>query len=104
MAREDWRRFTIPAGSGYRTPGTVHVEGDASSASYFVALGAIAATGRPLRIEGVGHDSIQGDNGNDSVDGGSGNDTIRGNNGNDTISGGSGNDSIVGEDGEPKPP
>jgi 3-phosphoshikimate 1-carboxyvinyltransferase len=39
----------------------VDVEGDASSSSYFVALGAIGASTRPLRIEGVGHDSIQGD-------------------------------------------
>jgi 3-phosphoshikimate 1-carboxyvinyltransferase len=61
VEREGWQRFTIPAGSVYRSPGTIHVEGDASSASYFIALGAIAATGAPLRIEGVGHDSIQGD-------------------------------------------
>lgn len=61
VAREGWQRFTIPAGSAYRSPGAVHVEGDASSASYFVALGAIAATQGPIRIEGVGHDSIQGD-------------------------------------------
>jgi len=61
VQREGWQRFTIPAGSRYRSPGTAHVEGDASSASYFVALGAIAATEAPLRIEGVGHDSIQGD-------------------------------------------
>ena len=52
-----------PDGSGgYRSPGEIHVEGDASSASYFIALGAIAAhDGRRLRIEGVGSDSIQGD-------------------------------------------
>ena len=37
----------------------VYVEGDASSASYFLALGAIG--GGPVRVEGVGHDSIQGD-------------------------------------------
>ena len=56
------QRFTIAQGSPYRTPGTVHVEGDASSASYFIAMGAIAAHGgAPLRIEGVGSDSIQGD-------------------------------------------
>ncbi len=61
VAREGWQRFTIPERSAYRSPGQVHVEGDASSASYFVALGAIAATGAPVRIEGVGHDSIQGD-------------------------------------------
>jgi 3-phosphoshikimate 1-carboxyvinyltransferase len=61
VEREGWARFTIPAGSAYRTPGQVHVEGDASSASYFVALGALAATEAPLRIEGVGAASIQGD-------------------------------------------
>ena len=61
VAREGWQRFTIPAGSAYRSPGTVHVEADASSASYFIALGAIAGTTTPVRIEGVGADSIQGD-------------------------------------------
>ncbi|MEY4753413.1 MAG: hypothetical protein RJA44_1088 [Pseudomonadota bacterium] len=61
VQREGWQRFTIPAGSRYRTPGRLHVEGDASSASYFIALGAIAATEAPVRIEGVGLDSIQGD-------------------------------------------
>ncbi|MDT7836834.1 bifunctional 3-phosphoshikimate 1-carboxyvinyltransferase/cytidylate kinase [Aquabacterium sp. OR-4] len=61
VQREGWQRFTIPAGSRYRTPGEIHVEADASSASYFVALGAIAATDQPLVIEGVGLDSIQGD-------------------------------------------
>ena len=58
---DGWQRFTIPAGSCYRSPGTVFVEGDASSASYFVALGAIAAVNAPLRIEGVGSASLQGD-------------------------------------------
>ncbi len=65
VAREGWQRFTIvgQAGAGgYRSPGAIHVEADASSASYFIALGAIAASdGRKLRIEGVGSDSIQGD-------------------------------------------
>ena len=61
VQRDGWQRFTIPQGSAYRSPGDIHVEGDASSASYFVALGAIAATGAPVRIEGVGLDSIQGD-------------------------------------------
>jgi len=60
VQRDGWQRFTIPAGSAYRTPGELHVEGDASSASYFIGLGAIAATS-PVRIEGVGADSIQGD-------------------------------------------
>jgi 3-phosphoshikimate 1-carboxyvinyltransferase len=61
VAREGWQRFTIPAGSRYRSPGEIHVEADASSASYFVALGAIAADRQPIRIEGVGESSIQGD-------------------------------------------
>jgi 3-phosphoshikimate 1-carboxyvinyltransferase len=61
VEREGWQRFTIPRGSRYRTPGRLFVEGDASSASYFVALGALAAVDRPVRIEGVGSDSIQGD-------------------------------------------
>jgi 3-phosphoshikimate 1-carboxyvinyltransferase len=62
VQRDGWQRFVIPQGSAYRSPGSIHVEGDASSASYFVALGAIAAfDGRALRIEGVGDDSIQGD-------------------------------------------
>jgi 3-phosphoshikimate 1-carboxyvinyltransferase len=61
VAREGWSRFTIARGSRYRSPGAIHVEGDASSASYFVALGAIAAVDAPVRIEGVGSDSIQGD-------------------------------------------
>ena len=61
VRREGWQRFTIPAGCAYRSPGRIHVEGDASSASYFVALGAIAAASEPVRIEGVGTDSIQGD-------------------------------------------
>jgi len=62
VQREGWQRFTIPQGSRYRSPGRIHVEGDASSASYFIALGAIAACdGRSIRIEGVGDDSIQGD-------------------------------------------
>ncbi len=59
VRREGWRRFTVPAGSAYRSPGRVQVEGDASSASYFLALGAIG--GGPLRVEGIGPDSIQGD-------------------------------------------
>jgi 3-phosphoshikimate 1-carboxyvinyltransferase len=61
VQREGWQRFVVPATSRYRSPGDMHVEGDASSASYFIALGAIGASRRPLRIDGVGHDSIQGD-------------------------------------------
>ncbi|HZP87132.1 MAG TPA: bifunctional 3-phosphoshikimate 1-carboxyvinyltransferase/cytidylate kinase [Burkholderiales bacterium] len=57
--REGWSRFTLPAGARYRSPGQLFVEGDASSASYFLAAGAIG--GGPVRVEGVGTDSIQGD-------------------------------------------
>ncbi len=59
VTREGWSSFTIPAGQTYRSPGVIHVEGDASSASYFLAAGAIA--GGPVRVEGVGRGSIQGD-------------------------------------------
>ncbi|WP_036232637.1 bifunctional 3-phosphoshikimate 1-carboxyvinyltransferase/cytidylate kinase, partial [Methylibium sp. T29-B] len=61
VQREGWQRFVIPQGSAYRSPGEIAVEGDASSASYFIAAGAIAAADTPLRIEGVGSASIQGD-------------------------------------------
>jgi 3-phosphoshikimate 1-carboxyvinyltransferase len=60
VQRDGWQRFTIPAGSRYRSPGDVFVEGDASSASYFIGLGAIASdTG--VTVQGVGLASIQGD-------------------------------------------
>ncbi len=64
VRREGWQRFTIPAGSRYASPGRIHVEGDASSASYFIALGAIApatAGTDGITIDGVGRSSIQGD-------------------------------------------
>ncbi|MFM7658453.1 MAG: 3-phosphoshikimate 1-carboxyvinyltransferase [Burkholderiaceae bacterium] len=59
IERDAWAVFTIPAGQMYQSPGVIHVEGDASSASYFLAAGAIA--GGPVRVEGVGRSSIQGD-------------------------------------------
>ena len=64
VARQGWERFTIPAGSRYQSPGSIHVEADASSASYFIALGALAASPEGqngIKIQGVGLDSIQGD-------------------------------------------
>jgi len=51
--------FVVPAGARYRSPGTIHVEGDASSASYFLAAGVLG--GGPVRVTGVGRDAIQGD-------------------------------------------
>ncbi|MCX7896642.1 MAG: bifunctional 3-phosphoshikimate 1-carboxyvinyltransferase/cytidylate kinase [Rhodocyclaceae bacterium] len=59
VERDDWRRFLLPAGQRYRSPGLIHVEGDASSASYFLAAGALG--GGPVRVVGVGSHSIQGD-------------------------------------------
>jgi 3-phosphoshikimate 1-carboxyvinyltransferase len=59
VEREAWQRFTIAEGQSYRSPGILHVEGDASSASYFLAAGAIG--GGPVRVEGIGKGSIQGD-------------------------------------------
>ena len=59
---ESFQRFVIPAGSRYMSPQKYAVEGDASSASYFIAAGAIAASAQaPVIIEGVGAGSIQGD-------------------------------------------
>ena len=60
VKRDEWKRFTIPGGSRYQSPGKIHVEADASSASYFVALGALGSTDG-VRINGVGLQSIQGD-------------------------------------------
>jgi 3-phosphoshikimate 1-carboxyvinyltransferase len=59
VKREGWKAFEIPAGEGYVSPGVVDVEGDASSASYFLAAGALG--GGPVRVEGVGRSSSQGD-------------------------------------------
>jgi 3-phosphoshikimate 1-carboxyvinyltransferase len=63
VARDGWSSFTVPARAGYASPGEIHVEGDASSASYFLAAGAISGLrgGGPVRVEGVGRASIQGD-------------------------------------------
>lgn len=55
----DWQQFTIPAQQSYRSPGHITVEGDASSASYFLAAGAIGHG--PVRVQGVGRGSAQGD-------------------------------------------
>ncbi len=59
VQREGYRRFVIPAGSRYRSPGAYAVESDASSASYFLAAGLLG--GGPVRVEGVGEASLQGD-------------------------------------------
>ena len=75
IKNDSWQRFTIAAGSRYQSPREIHVEADASSASYFIALGAIAAgksskpapngstitVDRSIKVLGVGAQSIQGD-------------------------------------------
>ncbi|HEY9573404.1 MAG TPA: 3-phosphoshikimate 1-carboxyvinyltransferase [Pusillimonas sp.] len=59
VRQEGWQRFVIPAESRYTSPGRIAIEGDASTASYFMALGAIG--GGPIHILGAGSDSMQGD-------------------------------------------
>lgn len=59
VEREECRCFALRAGQRYCSPGEIFVEGDASSASYFLAAGAIGAG--PVRVEGIGHGSFQGD-------------------------------------------
>ena len=58
VVRDNWKTFTIPPNSEYRSPTIINVEGDASSASYFLAAGAI---GGFVNVIGIGKDSIQGD-------------------------------------------
>ena len=58
VSADDWQHPVVMADS-YKSPGVIYVEGDASSASYFLAAGAIG--GGPVRVEGVGEASVQGD-------------------------------------------
>ena len=58
VQRVGWRFFDLEK-QNYVSPGKILVEGDASSASYFLAAGALG--GGPVRVEGVGRGSIQGD-------------------------------------------
>ena len=58
VERNSWQSFIIPANSHYISPKEIFVEGDASSASYFLAAGAIAGN---VSVAGLGKDSIQGD-------------------------------------------
>jgi 3-phosphoshikimate 1-carboxyvinyltransferase len=59
VTHENYEIFRISKGQHYRSPGTFLVEGDASSASYFLAAAAIK--GGEVRVSGVGKDSLQGD-------------------------------------------
>ena len=58
VERNGWQSFTIPADSSYTSPAEIFVEGDASSASYFLAAGTIAGN---VTVQGLGKFSIQGD-------------------------------------------
>ena len=58
VQRDGWGKFTIATNSYYTSPNEIFVEGDASSASYFLAAGAI---GGKVTVIGVGQNSIQGD-------------------------------------------
>ncbi len=58
IRHEDYQRFYIPDDATFKTPGEFYVESDASSASYYLALGMF---GGPLTVKGVGTHSIQGD-------------------------------------------
>lgn len=59
VENRDYQSFHIQAGQTYQSPGQIMVEGDASSASYFLAAAAIA--GGPVRVYGAGSQSVQGD-------------------------------------------
>ncbi|MCE2055115.1 3-phosphoshikimate 1-carboxyvinyltransferase, chloroplastic [Datura stramonium] len=54
-----WDRFFVRGGQKYKSPGKAYVEGDASSASYFLAGAAV--TGGTITVEGCGTNSLQGD-------------------------------------------
>ncbi len=59
VVKQDEQDFFVFGGCRYKSPGEIFVEGDASSASYFLAAGAIG--GGPVRVTGVGKNSVQGD-------------------------------------------
>jgi len=63
VSRDQWREFVIADDAVYKSPREIHVEGDASSASYFLAAAAIAGGSAcaGVRVKGVGKTSIQGD-------------------------------------------
>lgn len=58
VKRDGWQSFTVPANANYIAPKQIFVEGDASSASYFLAAGGLAGD---ITVEGLGEQSIQGD-------------------------------------------
>ena len=59
VEHDNYQQFVIRSGQQYRSPGQFLVEGDASSASYFLAAAAIK--GGEIKVTGIGKNSIQGD-------------------------------------------
>ncbi|MDO5058413.1 MAG: 3-phosphoshikimate 1-carboxyvinyltransferase [Neisseria sp.] len=59
VVNDGYRLFTLPAAARYHAPEVLHVEGDASSASYFLAAGLLS--GKAVRVTGLGKNAIQGD-------------------------------------------
>ncbi|HEK0624298.1 TPA: 3-phosphoshikimate 1-carboxyvinyltransferase [Proteus mirabilis] len=59
IENQNYQRFIIKGGQQYQSPGKYLVEGDASSASYFLAAAAIK--GGAVRVTGIGKNSLQGD-------------------------------------------
>ena len=59
VEHDNYEIFRVKSGQIYQSPGTFMVEGDASSASYFLAAAAIK--GGSVKVTGVGRESIQGD-------------------------------------------
>lgn len=59
VQNHDYKRFSIKGGQTYHSPGHWLVEGDASSASYFLAAAAIK--GGCIKVTGIGKHAVQGD-------------------------------------------
>ncbi|MEZ4661714.1 MAG: 3-phosphoshikimate 1-carboxyvinyltransferase [Caldilineaceae bacterium] len=59
VENRDYQQFRVQGGQSYQSPGALLVEGDASSASYFLAAAAIK--GGAVKVTGIGKQSIQGD-------------------------------------------
>ena len=59
VENQNYQRFLIKGQQQYQSPGDYLVEGDASSASYFLAAAAIK--GGTVRVTGIGLQSVQGD-------------------------------------------
>lgn len=59
VENQQYQRFLVTGNQRYRSPGHWLVEGDASSASYFLAAAAIK--GGTIKVTGIGKHAVQGD-------------------------------------------